>query len=100
MVLSAELRFHIPGAHSLKEKRKVRRSLIDGARHRFNAAIAEVDTQDAHQLLTIGAAVVSGSLPHAREMLDAVIRYLEENAEAQLMGVERFIANEVRERSV
>jgi len=90
VVLSAELRFHIPDAGSLKEKRKVKRSLIDGASHTFNVAIAEVDTQDAHQLLTIGVAVVSGELSHAREMLDAVIRYLEEKAEAQLVGVERF----------
>ena len=96
VVLSAELRFHISDAHSLKEKRKVCRSLIDGAKRKFNAAIAEVDTQDAHQLLTLGVAVVSGEPFHAREMLDAVIRTLEkhaeEHAEAQLMNVEQFDA--------
>jgi len=81
VVRSAELRFHIPGAGSLKEKRKVCRSLIDGARHKFNAAIAEVDTQDKRQLLTLGVAVVSGQGAHAQEMLDTVIRYLEERAE-------------------
>lgn len=88
-VLSAELRFHLPDAHSLKEKRMVARSLIDGARHRFNAAIAEVDSQDAHQLLTIGVAVVSGETSHAREMMEAVIRYLEDHAGAELISVER-----------
>lgn len=90
VVLSAQLRFHIPGARSLKEKRQVCRSLIDGAKRKFNAAIAEVDTQDVWETLTIGVAVVSGKGYHAREMLDAVIRYLEQNAEAQLMEVERF----------
>lgn len=89
VVLSAELRFHIPEAHSLKEKRQVCRSLINSARHKFNVAIAEVDTQDAHLTLTIGVAVVSGMGHHAREMLDTVIRYLEGNAEAELVGVER-----------
>lgn len=90
IVLSAELRFHIPDARSLKEKRQVCRSLVDSAKRKFNAAIAEVDSQDAHQLLTIGVTVVSGEGHHAREQLEAVIRYLEEHAEAQLVGVERF----------
>ena len=90
VVLSAEVRFHIPDARSLKDKRQVCRSLIDGARHKFNAAIAEVDTQDLLQTLTIGVAVVSGKGYHAREMLDAVTGYLEQNAEAELVSVERF----------
>ena len=34
MVFSAELRFHIPDAHSLKEKRQVCRSLVDSVRHK------------------------------------------------------------------
>ena len=86
VVLSAELRFHIAHAGSLKEKRKVCRGLIDGARHKFNVSVAEVDTQDKHQLLTLGVAVVSGDATHAREMLDTVIRYLEGKAEAELTG--------------
>ena len=90
VVLSAELRFHIPAARSLKDKRQVCRSMTDGARHKFNVAIAEVDTQDARQTLTIGVAVVSGKGHHAREMLDAVILYLEQNTQAQLMEIERF----------
>ncbi len=88
-VQSAEVRFHIDHAHSLKEKRMVSRSLIDGARRKFNASIAEVESQDAHQLLTIGVAVVSGEAGHAREMLEDVIRYLEDHADAQLLSVER-----------
>lgn len=88
-VLSAELRFHIPHAHSLKEKRMVARSLIDGARRKFNAAIAEVDSMDAHQLLVIGVAVVSGEAAHAREVLEAVIRYLEDHTDSVLLSVER-----------
>ena len=86
--LSAELTFHMSDAHSLKEKRMVCRSLIDGARHRFNAAIAEVGTQDAHQLLTLGVAVLSGEAGHARTQLDNVIRHLETHAGAELIRVE------------
>ena len=64
-ILSAKLTFYIPYATSLKDKRQIRRSLIDKARQKFNAAIAEVDTQETLQTLTIGIAVVSGEHSHA-----------------------------------
>jgi len=58
--MSAKLTFRIPHSTSLKDKRQIRKSLIDKTRQRFNASVAEVDTQDMHQTLTIGIAVVSG----------------------------------------
>ena len=85
---AAKLTFYIPHAASLKDKRQVCRSLVDRARHRFNAAIAEVGTQDAHRTLTIGVAVVSGEAGHAQRSLDEILRYMEENAEAELVEVE------------
>jgi len=87
--LSAKLTFYIPHAASLKDKRQIRRSLIDKNRQRFNASVAEVDTQDAHQTLTIGVAVVSGDVAHAQNSLDEVIRFMEDYADAELTGVER-----------
>ena len=86
---SAKLTFYIPHASSLKDKRQVCRSIIDKARQRFNASIAEVDTQDIHQTLTIGIAVVSGDVAHAQNSLDEIIRYMEEHADAELTEVER-----------
>lgn len=66
----------------------VARSLIDKSRHKFNASIAEVDTQGSHQTLTIGIAVVSGSVAHAQNMMDEIIRYMEEHAQAELISIE------------
>ena len=86
--LSAKLIFYIPHAHSLKDKRMVARSIIDKARHKFNASVAEVGTQDEHQTLTIGIAVVSGEFSHARDMLDEIIRFMEENTDAELVSSE------------
>ena len=87
--LSSKLTFHIPHATSLKDKRKICRSLIDKTRQRFNVAIAEVATQDIHRTLTVGIAVVSGSASHAQNSLDEIIRYMEEHAGAELVEVER-----------
>lgn len=90
VVLCAQMTFHLYDSQSLKDKRRISRSLIDGARHKFNVAIAQVDTQDKHQLLTIGVAVVSGERRHASDMLEAVIRYLEENAQTDSVQVQRY----------
>ena len=88
--LSAKLTFYIPQATSLKDKRQACRSLVDKARHHFNASVAEVDTQDIHQTLTIGIAVVSGDAAHAQRCLDEVIRFMEDSADAELTGVENY----------
>lgn len=86
--ISAKLKFHIPHAASLKDKRQISRSLIAKTRQKFNAAIAEVDTQDYHQTLTLGIAVVSGDGKHAKQMLDEIIRFMETNADAELIKID------------
>ena len=88
IMLSAKLIFYVPHATSLKDKRQVCRSIIDKTRLRFNASVAEVDTQDLHQTLTIGVAVVSGDTAYAQRSLDEIIRFMEEHADAELTGVE------------
>ena len=85
---SAKLTFRIPHSFSLKDKRSVRRSLIDKSRQQFNVSIAEVDTQDIHQTLTIGIAVVSGEASHAKRSLDEIIRFMDGNADAELQNYE------------
>jgi len=86
--VSAKLTFYIPHAYSLKDKRQVCRSLLDKGKRKFNASIAEVDTQDIHQTLTIGIAVVSGNVAHAQNSLDEIIRFMEGNTDAELLEVE------------
>ena len=86
--LSAKCTFHIPYAQSLKEKRMVTRGLIDKTRRKFNASVAEVDTQDLHKTLTLGVAVVSGEHAHAQSMLEEIVRFLEANTDADLQSVE------------
>jgi len=89
-VLSTKLTFSIPGAVSLKDKRQVRRSLIEKVRNRFNVSIAEVDMHDVHQTLVIGVAVVSGELIHAQSSLDEVIRFMENNPNAELIAITEY----------
>jgi len=87
-VVSVKLTFYLPYSASLKDKRQVCRSLIDKSRQRFNASIAEVDTQDLHQILTIGVAVVSGDAGHAQQYIDEIIRFMDESTDAEMTKVE------------
>jgi uncharacterized protein YlxP (DUF503 family) len=75
-VASLTIELHLPSVHSLKEKRSVLRPIVEGSRRRFAVAAAEVGRQDAWQLATVGVAAVSSSPAHAREVLDAVERFV------------------------
>jgi uncharacterized protein len=89
-VHAAAVRFdlHIPGPRSLKEKRAVVRPLVEGARHRFQCSVAEVDHQDRWQRAAIGVAVVSGDAGHLDEVLDAVERWVQGHPEVEVLDVE------------
>ena len=87
--ITAKLIFIMPQVHSLKEKRMIARELIDKTRHKYKVSIAEVGTQDVHQTLTLGIAVVSGEYFHARKVMDEIIGYVERNAVAELISVEK-----------
>lgn len=69
----------LPEGLSLKEKRGPLRSIITRVRSTFNAAVAEVERQDAWQSAVLGIAVVSSEQRHANEMLSKVVAFVEEN---------------------
>jgi uncharacterized protein YlxP (DUF503 family) len=74
---------------SLKGKRTVVKSVVQRVRNRFNVAIAEVDTQDTWEIVTLGMVCVSDDPRHANEMLSKVIDFIEsERLDAEVGGVE------------
>jgi len=75
----------LPGNSSLKGKRKVLRRILDKVKHRFNAAIAEVDAMDDHRRLVLGVAVVSNDSRHANSMIDTVQEFVSTASEAILV---------------
>ena len=87
-VLSVKLTFNIPGAASLKDKRQVRRSIIEKVRKRYNVSISEIGAQDAHQTLILGIALVSGEKAHAQNSINEIIRFMENNPDAELITIE------------
>ena len=68
----------LPGNQSLKGKRQVARSIISRVSSKFNVSIAEVEDNDLWQRLTLGICCVSNSGNHANEVLERVVRHIEE----------------------
>lgn len=73
-----EITLSIPGAFSLKEKRKVVRSIVERTRHKFNAAVAEVGDNDLHNRARIGVSVVANDHAFTNSMLDKVLDAVED----------------------
>lgn len=76
MIAYLTLEIRIEGAHSLKDKRQVVRSVKDGLRAHFNVAVAEVEPSDAWQRATLGVVSLSGS----RDYLEGLMRNVERHA--------------------
>ena len=76
MIAYLMLEIRIEGAHSLKDKRQVVRSVKDGLRNHFNVAVAEIDASDAWQRATIGVVSISDS----RDYLQGLMRNVERHA--------------------
>jgi len=82
------LTLSIPGAHSLKDKRRVIHKIVERARSRYNAAIAEVGDNDLWQRAQLGAAVVANDRRFVDEVLAKLTRDVEANADASLLARE------------
>lgn len=70
------LELRIEGAHSLKDRRQVVRSLKDKLGHAFNVSVAELDEALTWQSATLGVAAISRS----REYLAGQMREVESAA--------------------
>ena len=85
IIASVTFRLHAPWVHSLKEKRMVVKSLVTQLQNRFHVSAAEIDEQDTHQIIVIGAAAI---VPHnaiADSLMDEISTFVEENTEAEIL---------------
>lgn len=69
-VVSVEL--HLPGVRSLKEKRRIVKSLQDKLHARYRVSIAETAHHDLHQRAELGIATVAPSTSHLQDLTDSI----------------------------
>lgn len=82
-VVSLEL--HIPGARSLKDKRRAVRSLIERMHRRFRVSVAETDYHDLHQRAEVSLALVAADGGELERLLDGLRGLAEQTSDAILL---------------
>ena len=68
---------HLPESGSLKDKRRVSRSISTRIRNTFNVAIAEVEDQELWNRLTFAVCCVSTDASHANEMISKIVNFVQ-----------------------
>jgi Uncharacterized protein conserved in bacteria len=84
-MMRVELMIH--GAHSLKEKRRPLKSLIEKTRNKYNVSVAEVDNHDLHQRATLGIAIVAVDGGNLLDQMRTVKEFIYTNPECQVLDI-------------
>lgn len=74
----------IPYAASLKDKRRVVKSMKDRLRRLYNVSIAEIDNHDEPTLATLGVAAASNDVKRVNSLLDRLLNTLHDWRDASL----------------
>ena len=79
------IEIHLPFSQSLKDKRKVIKSLKDRLRGRHNISLAEVDGQDLWQRAVLGIAAVADRRPPLEGLFQAILTEVESQIPGEIV---------------
>ncbi len=85
---SCTLEIMIYEANSLKEKRKVIKSILGRIKSRYNVSIAEIGLNDVWRTAIIGISCVSNDSIHAKQMLSNVTKFIERDSRVEIIRQE------------
>lgn len=76
----------LPNLQSLKEKRRVLKSLIQRLRQKYNISIAEVENQDKWQRTTLAVVCVSTSSRFVNKVIEQILKEIEKFNEGHVIN--------------
>ena len=79
--------FEIPDAQSLKDKRRIIRSIKDKFLRKFRISAAEVDLQDSLRFAQIGGALVSNSRDFGETVLNKAFKMIEDEMPVRIQDM-------------
>ncbi|MDR1148821.1 MAG: DUF503 domain-containing protein [Spirochaetaceae bacterium] len=79
-----QLIFEIPDVDTIKDKRRILRSVKDKLQRRFNMSVAEVDLQDSLSFAQIGGALVSNSRSFGESVLHKAFELVERDVPVRI----------------
>jgi len=83
-----QLRLMIRDAQSLKDKRRIVKSLRDRIRNRFNVSVSEVDSLDRRQQAVLGITLATNDRVFADQVLAKVVDLVRATPGASLVDYE------------
>ena len=83
-----QVEVHLPLSRSLKDKRSVLKSVRDQLRHRFNVAVAEVNSNETWQRATLGISSVGQDRAYVEGLLRELTEWLRATRLVELIQVE------------
>lgn len=83
-----KLQIRIYNSSSLKEKRRIIKSLIDRTKNKFNVAIAEIGENDTWRKAIIGISLVSNSKYAIDKQICYLFNFLESNPDIEIIDTE------------
>lgn len=84
-----QIEIRIEDSFTLKDKRRVLKSLIERTKRNFNVSIAEVDNNEIVNFATLGLSAVSNSTRFIDEVFDKILGYLENNFNIEIIEAKR-----------
>jgi uncharacterized protein len=88
IVGTLRVRLLLREARSLKDKRKVVKSIKDRLHNHFNVSVSEIEALDNRQLAVLGLAMVSNEAHHVKLALGQVVEALRSHPVAELIDHE------------
>lgn len=71
-ILIAEYRMYLPESFSLKDKRRIRRSIFDYLKAHYNISIAETDYLDNFKMFQFGLSMVNKDLYYLEKKMQKI----------------------------
>jgi hypothetical protein len=87
MIIGAcEIELTIPRSNSLKEKRRVIKSIIERIRKKYNVSIAEIDRYNNWKSATLGISCVGNEKSFVNKQISKVINVIENSPDIILVN--------------
>ena len=82
------VKINIPYSRSLKDKRKIVKSIINSLQNRYNISISEVSSQDNVTVGEIGFSMVSSDKNYINSLFDKILSFINENYDIVVLNEE------------
>ena len=77
-IATCVIKLHLEGVYSLKEKRRILKSILTRLPKQFNVATAEIDHHDVWQTAVIGLVTIGNDAGYLHGLLEKAVAWIEQ----------------------